>query len=92
MLGALRRRAAHNGFELSCRASRIRFRSSRSPLLARSAAASCYAFLKPRPGPTGTTFFHRFLHPLAPAASRLPYRATVLDLGPPLAALPPRPG
>jgi hypothetical protein len=88
-----------NGLELSCPAaqatvvsfSRILAGKAR-PNLPHASRVSCSELLCVHRPDTCTPrhdLFHHFLHPLAPAASRLPSRATVLDLGPPPADLPP---
>ena len=99
MQAALRRRAAHNGLELSCPAaratpapfSRILAGESRSsfPHASRVSCSELLCVPQIKTRPHRHDLFHHFLHPLAPAASRLPSRATVLDLRPPPADLPP---
>jgi len=86
------RRAAPNGLELSCRASRIRFRIIRFSAAGPVSCSELLCVPQSKTRPHRHDLFHHFLHPLAPAAIRLPYRATVLDHGPPPAALPPRSG
>jgi hypothetical protein len=82
--------AAPNGIELSCRASRIHLRSNR---FSAAGPVSCSELLG-APRPKALTQRHgplsNYLATLAPAASRLPSRATALSNSPAIANLPAR--